>query len=69
MPGPTPPAAPAATPKTSDLGPSPGKEFVKIKYVKASDYGTVGTIEWCEQRNAANLVKAGLVEVLPIEEK
>jgi len=56
---------PAAPTKTSVPGASPGREFVQIKYVAASDYGAIGTIEWCEHRNAANLAKAGLVEILP----
>jgi hypothetical protein len=50
--------------KTDDLGPSPGPEFVRVRWLKPFVDEKVGGIEWCERRRADGLVLAGHVEVL-----
>lgn len=57
---PTAPQTPAAAP---DIGPSPGPDFVRIRWTKApTGNERVGGEEWAEHRRAASLVKGGHAE-------
>lgn len=63
MVGPASAAAPAG-----DLGPSPGPEFVKIRW-KEKIGGDEADVEWAERRRAENLVGSGHAEIVKDDEK
>lgn len=50
--------------KASDPGPSPGPQFVKVKWLKPVGDEPIGSIEWSETRRADGLVRDGYVELV-----